>query len=75
MEDTDFWIKCSKKTNLIGINEYLTKVNINDNSSYKQLNKFKTSYKYIANKHIKNPLLIVVYIIFYNLKILIKNVI
>ena len=75
MEDTDFWINCSKKTNLIGINEYLTKVNINDNSSYKQLSKFKNSYKHIAYKYIKNPLLIVVYIIFYNLKILIKNVI
>ena len=75
MEDTDFWINCSKKTNLIGINEFLTKVNVNNNSSYKQLSKFNISYKYIANKHIKNSLLIVVYIIFYNLKILIKNVI
>ncbi len=53
LEDTFLWYQISKKTTLKGLNLYLTKVNVSNQSSYLQRNKIKESYQIILKK-IKN---------------------
>lgn len=74
MEDTDFWISCSNICNLKGINKFLTKVNVNESSSYMKIEKFNYAHNYIANKHIKNNLLIYLYKFFWKIKLKVKYV-
>ena len=75
MEDLDFWIQCSKKSNLFGINKTLVIVIVHKNSSFRKKEYFYKSYLYLTNKYIESFLLRLIYKIFWNTKLLIKDVI
>lgn len=75
MEDLEYWINCSKLTDLIGLNKCLTVVNVNKDSSYKKNNKYYFYFSYILKKHINSILIKFLLINYWKSKLFVKNII